>query len=284
MNETIFDNEPAIRLTFFFGIFIVMALWELAAPRRELKTSKPVRWLSNLGIVAINTFLVRFLFPTAAVGMAFVAKEGGWGFFNNVEISQWFAIAISVIFLDSVIYFQHVLFHGVPALWRLHRVHHTDLDYDVTTGARFHPIEIILSMLIKLAVVIAIGAPPVAVLLFEIILNGTAMFNHSNVRLPIAIDQVLRGIIVTPDMHRVHHSVEDHEANSNFGFALSVWDHAFGTYLAQPEKGHLDMEIGIHGFRDPAKLTLPHMLTLPFVGKVTGYAINRRTWEKIDDE
>jgi len=183
--------------------------------------------------------------------------------------------------MDFVIYLQHVLVHAVPALWRLHRVHHADLDYDVTTGARFHPIEIILSMLIKFATIVVLGPPVIAVVIFEVVLNAMAMFNHGNVRLPPGLDRVLRLLLVTPDMHRVHHSVEDNEANSNFGFNLSLWDRVFGTYIPQPRGGHEGMTIGIHGYRDPRQVSrLPGMLLLPFIGKVSGYAINRREWSK----
>jgi sterol desaturase/sphingolipid hydroxylase (fatty acid hydroxylase superfamily) len=175
--------------------------------------------------------------------------------------------------------------HAVPTLWRLHRVHHADLDYDLTTGARFHPIEIVLSMLIKFATIVVLGPPVVAVIIFEVLLNGMAMFNHGNVRLPLGLDRVLRLLVVTPDMHRVHHSVEDNETNSNFGFNLSLWDRLFGTYIAQPREGHQGMTIGIHQYRDPRQVArLPGMLLLPFVGKVTGYAINRREWSKGDGE
>ena len=188
-----------------------------------------------------------------------------------------------MIAMDLVIYLQHVLVHAVPSLWRLHRVHHADLDYDVTTGARFHPIEIILSMLIKFATIIVLGPPVVAVIIFEVILNAMAMFNHGNIKLPKSVDRVLRWLVVTPDMHRVHHSVEDNEANSNYGFNLSIWDRLFGTYIDQPRDGHLGMTIGIHKYRDPKQVDqLPGMLLLPFKGKITGYAINRREWSKQD--
>ncbi len=272
------DNEAVIRLGFFFGVFLVMAAWEVASPRRKLTESKAVRWFSNLGIVFLNTVILRLIFPAAAIGVALTAEQLNWGLLNNLEISPLFSIAADVIFLDFVIYVQHVLFHAIPAFWRLHRMHHTDLDYDVTTGSRFHPIEIILSMLIKMGVIAAIGAPPAAVLIFEVLLNATAMFNHGNVRLPEKLDRIIRMLIVTPDMHRVHHSVEDHEANSNFGFSLSVWDRIFGTYLDQPEKGHLGMTIGIRQFRDKKYLALHMMLAQPFIAEVTGYAINRRRW------
>ena len=279
------QNEPAIRLGFFLGIFAVMATWELIAPRRALTVSKAVRWSNNLGLVFLNSFIVRLLFPAAAVGVAAFASENGWGLLNYYSLPFALSIVLSVVALDFIIYLQHVLVHAVPALWRLHRVHHADLDFDVTTGSRFHTIEIILSMLIKFATIVVLGPPVVAVVIFEVVLNGMAMFNHSNVKLPLGIDRVLRLFVVTPDMHRVHHSVEDNETNSNFGFNLSIWDRAFGTYIDQPREGHEKMTIGIHTYRDPKQVSwLPGMLSLPFIGKVTGYAINRREWSKLEDK
>ncbi|MDH3935602.1 MAG: sterol desaturase family protein, partial [Gammaproteobacteria bacterium] len=202
-----------------------------------------------------------------------------WGLLNYYPVPAMAAIVVSVIAMDLIIYLQHVLVHAVPVLWRLHRVHHADPDYDVTTGARFHPIEIILSMLIKFATIVVLGPPLVAVVIFEVILNATAMFNHGNVSLPGRLDQVLRWLVVTPDMHRVHHSVEDDEANSNFGFSLPWWDHLFGTYRDQPRAGHEGMTIGIHKYRSTQQVSwLPGMLVLPFMGKVSGYVINRRVW------
>lgn len=256
-----------------------MAAWELAAPRRPLTVPKRMRWANNLGLIVLNTVLVRLLFPAAAVGMAAFAADQGWGLLNHYQTSAWFAVPISLIALDLVIWLQHVMVHAVPALWRLHRVHHADPDYDLTTGARFHPIEIVLSMLIKFTAIMVLGPPVLAVLLFEVILNGMAMFNHGNVRLPGSLDRVLRWFLVTPDMHRVHHSVEDDEANSNFGFNLSWWDRLFGTYRDQPRRGHAGMTIGILGYRQPREVTwLPGLLILPFRGRVTGYVINRRQW------
>jgi len=279
-NEFVLNNELPIRLGFFFGVFAVMALWEIMAPRRRLLTSKTVRWANNLGLVFLNSFIVRLAFPAAAVGMALQASERGWGLFNVIEAPYWAAVLLSVMALDFFIWLQHVMVHAVPVLWRLHRVHHADLDFDVTTGARFHTLEILLSMLIKFAVILLLGPPLVAVVIFEVLLNATAMFNHGNVRLPQALDRVLRLFVVTPDMHRVHHSVEDDETNSNFGFNLPWWDRLFGTYRAQPRGGHETMTIGIHTFRTDTWCSwLPGMLSIPFVGKVQDYAINRRQWE-----
>ena len=275
------QNEIAIRLGFFFSIFAVMAAWEIIAPRRALTVSKAVRWANNLGLVFLNTLVLRLLFPAAAVGMAAFADEHGWGLLNYYSLPFALSVVLAVVAMDFIIYLQHVLVHAVPALWRLHRVHHADLDYDVTTGARFHPIEIVLSMLIKFATIIVLGAPVLAVMVFEVVLNAMAMFNHSNVSLPRGLDRIVRLFVVTPDMHRVHHSTEDNEANSNFGFNLSLWDRLFGTYIDQPREGHDRMTIGIHKYRDPKQVNqLPGMLALPFVGRITGYAINRREWSK----
>jgi sterol desaturase/sphingolipid hydroxylase (fatty acid hydroxylase superfamily) len=262
----IIANEMFVRLGMFLGVFVLVALWEVASPRRELTFTRLVRWSGNLGIVAVNTIILRLLFPAAAVGVAVLAKAYGWGLFNMFAVPDAVAIIASVIILDLVIYLQHVLVHAVPGLWLLHRMHHADLDYDVTTGARFHPIEIILSMLIKLTTVSALGAPPVAVVIFEVLLNATAMFNHGNIKLPRSLDRVLRWFVVTPDMHRVHHSVIRKETNSNFGFNLPWWDRLFGTYIDQPQKGHEGMTIGIEKFRTASDLRLDKMLIQPFTG------------------
>jgi sterol desaturase/sphingolipid hydroxylase (fatty acid hydroxylase superfamily) len=276
MNILIIENEPIIRLSCFLGMFLVLALAELVAPRRRLSTSKSTRWFANIGIVVINTAVLRLLFPVAAVGMALVAAQKNWGLFNNIAVPYWAAVFLSVLILDCVIYVQHVMFHAIPIFWRLHMMHHADLDFDFTTGSRFHPIEIILSMLIKMAAVVLIGAPAVAVIIFEVLLNATAMFNHGNVFIPLAIDRVLRLIVITPDMHRVHHSVFPFETNSNFGFNFPWWDRLMGTYRAQPRSGHEQMTIGLNQFRDPSKLTLMRILALPFIGALGGYPINRR--------
>jgi sterol desaturase/sphingolipid hydroxylase (fatty acid hydroxylase superfamily) len=279
LNDFIMANEVPVRLAFFFGVFAIMAVWEVLAPKRALTVSKAVRWANNLGLVFVNSFILRLLFPAAAVGMAVFAVENGWGLLNYYSLPAIAAVMVSIVAMDFVIYLQHVMVHAVPVLWRLHRVHHADLDFDVTTGSRFHTFEIILSMLIKFATIIVLGPPVVAVVIFEVVLNATAMFNHSNVSLPKAFDRVLRWFVVTPDMHRVHHSVEDDEANSNFGFSLPWWDRLFGTYRDQPRAGHEGMTIGIHTYRSMKQVSwLPGMLALPLVGKVTGYAINRREW------
>ncbi len=280
----VMQYEPAIRLSFFFGIFAVMAMWELMAPRRALTVSKIVRWSNNIGLVFINSIILRLLFPAGAIGIAAFAAENGWGLLNYYSLPYVLAIVLSVVAMDFIIYLQHVLVHAIPVLWRFHRVHHADLDFDLTTGARFHTVEIILSMLIKFATIAVLGPPIVAVVIFEVVLNGMAMFNHANVHLPLALDRVLRLLLVTPDMHRVHHSSEDNETNSNYGFNLAIWDRAFGTYIDQPRGGHQGMTIGIHKYRDPKQVNrLPGMLLLPFIGKITGYAINRREWSKFED-
>ncbi|MFP3943042.1 MAG: sterol desaturase family protein [Alphaproteobacteria bacterium] len=275
MDEILLTHEPLIRLGFFAGILALMALWELLAPRRQQAVGRALRWPNNLGIVALNTVLLRLVFPTAAVGFALFAGARGWGLFNAVEAPGWIAIAASVLVLDFAIYLQHVLFHAVPAFWRLHRMHHADLDFDVTTGLRFHPLEILLSMGIKLAVIAAVGPPAVAVLIFEVLLNATSMFNHGNVRMPPGLDRILRWIVVTPDMHRVHHSVLPHETNSNFGFNLPWWDRLLGTYRAQPAAGHEAMTIGIEQFRTRRDEWLDRLLLQPFRGPASGYPINR---------
>jgi sterol desaturase/sphingolipid hydroxylase (fatty acid hydroxylase superfamily) len=276
MSEVLFAGEPLIRLSAFAAIFAAMAAWEIAAPRRERRLARGTRWPGNVGVVVIDTLLVRLLFPTTAVGLALIAEARGWGLFHALDIPAWAGVPAAVIALDLAIYLQHVLFHAVPALWRLHRMHHADLEIDVTTGARFHPVEILLSMGIKLGVVAALGAPAAGVLAFEVLLNATSMFNHSNVRMPAWLDRVLRWIVVTPDMHRVHHSVAARETNSNFGFNLPWWDRLFGTYRDQPAAGHDAMTLGVEQFRDPAEQRLDRMLTQPFRVDDKTYALGRR--------
>jgi sterol desaturase/sphingolipid hydroxylase (fatty acid hydroxylase superfamily) len=275
MTNLLLANEPLIRLGFFLGILLAMALWEVAAPRRRREIPRLLRWSNNLGIVIVDTLLVRLTFPIVAVALAVIAEERGWGLFNAFETHAWVAFIVSMLALDLAIYLQHVMFHAVPALWRLHRMHHADLEFDVTTGLRFHPVEILLSMAIKLAVVVALGPPAVAVLVFEVLLNATAMFNHSNVRIPAGIDRILRLVVVTPDMHRVHHSIHPSETNSNFGFNLPWWDRLLGTYRPQPREGHEAMTIGIEQFRTRRDLWLDRMLIQPLIGRASSYPINR---------
>jgi sterol desaturase/sphingolipid hydroxylase (fatty acid hydroxylase superfamily) len=274
LGELALAHEPALRLGAFFGIFAVMALWEALAPRRQRLFPRRARWSHNLALVALNGVIVRLAFPVAAVSFAALAAERGWGLLNAFEAPAWVAIPAAVIVLDLAIYLQHVMFHAVPVLWRLHRVHHADPDFDVTTGARFHPIEMALSMLIKLAVISVLGAPAVAVLAFEIVLNAAAMFNHANVRLPSGVDRILRWFLVTPDMHRVHHSVEVDETNSNFGFNLPWWDRLFGTYREAARLPQERMTIGVQGLGGYAQcVRLPGLLVIPFQGAGTDYAI-----------
>jgi len=284
LSDWLLANEKLLRSSIFFGMMAVMALWEVFAPRRHRLLPRLLRWTNNLGLLVLNIAIARLIFPLAAVGVADFVADNGWGLMNVYEVPFLLAVVISVIALDFIIYLQHVLVHAVPALWRLHRVHHADPDFDVTTGLRFHPIEIILSLLIKFAAIVVLGAPVVAVVIFEILLNAGAMFNHANVRLPIGLDKVLRWVIVTPDMHRVHHSVEDDEANSNFGFSLTWWDRLFGTYIEQPRGGHEGMIIGIHHYNDPKQVSWLHgMLSLPFRAKIGGYTINRRSWDETNE-
>ena len=276
MGDALLQNEPTIRAGVFLVVLAAMAAWEAAAPRRALGLSRARRWPSNLGMVAINAVLLRLIFPTAAVGVALIGEQRGWGLLRVIAMPAWLQIALTVLLLDLAVYLQHVLAHAVPVFWRLHRMHHADLDFDVTTGVRFHPIEILLSMMLKVAVVMAIGAAPLGVLIFEVLLNATSMFNHGNVRVPAAFDRVLRWLVVTPDMHRVHHSIEPHETNSNFGFNLPWWDRLLGTYRPQPAAGHTAMTIGLDSFRDPAALRLDRMLLQPFEGAAGRYPINRQ--------
>ncbi len=262
------EREVVFRLACFGAIFIVMLLWELRAPKRRLSVSKGQRWTANLGLLALNSFVTRLLFPAAAIGIAYSAGLAGWGLFNNIALPYWLEVVLAVLMLDLAIYLQHLLMHRVPLLWRLHRVHHADLDIDLTTGSRFHTVEIIFSMLIKWCVISLLGPALLAVLIFEALLNGMAMFNHANVRLPSTVDRWLRKLLVTPDMHRVHHSILLAETNSNYGFNLSIWDRGFNTYIDQPAKGHDAMTIGIPGFRDASQVDrITGMLALPFVNR-----------------
>jgi len=256
--------EQAIRLSVFTAVLLLVALWEIIAPRRPLLDNKKRRWFTNLALVVIDTTAVRFLFPILPVALAQVAEARGWGLSHALQMTPWFKILLGFVILDFIIYLQHLLFHHIPLLWRVHRMHHTDLDLDVTSGNRFHPLEIAISMLIKMAAIILLGAPSQAVLTFEVVLNACAMFSHGNIRLPAVLDRLLRLFLVTPDMHRVHHSVIVRETNSNFGFSLPWWDRICGTYRPQPEKGHLDMTIGLKEYRDPEKLTLLRLLVQPF--------------------
>lgn len=263
MSAFLLGHEPAVRLAGFAGVLAAMALWELAAPRRALLRGRR-RWWTNLGLSAAGTLLIRFALPTLAVGIAIWAATENVGLFNRLDLPLLLSIPLTIIALDLLIYAQHVAFHRFSIFWRLHRVHHADPDIDTTTGVRFHPLEIFVSMLIKMAAVAALGAPAVAVLVFEVLLNGTTMFNHGNVRLGEAVDRALRLVIVTPDMHRVHHSVERDEHDSNFGFNLSIWDRLFGTYRASPRGGQTGMRIGLADCTDFKPTWFFWSLALPF--------------------
>ncbi|MCO6456818.1 MAG: sterol desaturase family protein [Pirellulaceae bacterium] len=258
-------TELGVRLGCFLAVLTAMAAWELLLPRRSLVAGKLGRWASNLALVAMNAGLVRVVMPISVVGAALFADARGWGLLQLVEWPTWLEFVLAVAALDLAIYLQHVMFHAVPLFWRLHMVHHADLDFDVTTGLRFHTLEILLSALIKLGLTLLLGPPAAAVIVFEVLLNATSMFNHSNVRIPGWLDRLLRCFVVTPDMHRVHHSVIPRETNSNFGFNLPWWDYLLGTYRPQPEGGHERMRIGLTTFADERQVDrLPGMLLLPF--------------------
>lgn len=259
------SNELVLRLSFFVGVFLIMASWEVLKPFRPLQYSRLLRWRANLGVVLLNSLLLRVMFPVAAVGVAQYAQITGLGLFNYIDWPFWLEVLLAVVLFDFLIYGQHVLFHKVGLLWRFHQMHHADPDFDVTTGARFHPVEIVLSMLIKMSMILLFGPAVVAVIIFEILLNASAMFNHSNIKLPSKIDKVIRAVLVTPDMHRVHHSTIRSEADSNYGFALSCWDRLFATYTEVSVKGKSGVEIGLKELVDPAQICrLSGMLMLPF--------------------
>jgi sterol desaturase/sphingolipid hydroxylase (fatty acid hydroxylase superfamily) len=258
------NTEATVRLGFFAGVFLVVSILEIFMPRRTRTNRRSHRWFANLTLVALNPISVRLLFPVLPVGLAAIAAERNWGLLNNVSLPLWLEMVIGVLALDLAVYLQHVLHHAIPLLWRLHMIHHCDLDFDLTTGVRFHPIEIVVSMTFKLAAVIIVGPPALAVLIFEVALNALSMFNHSNIHIPTRLDGAIRSLLVTPDMHRVHHSVIISETNSNYGFCLSWWDRLLGTYTDQPDAGHLEMTIGLSQFRDSAKLNLANLLILPF--------------------
>src|SRR5437588_3814256 len=258
------NTELIVRVGAALCLFSALALWEVLAPRRAMLVGRARRWPANLGILVLDALLVRLLIPVAAVGVAVIAAQRGWGLLNITPWPAWLEALFGFLALDFAIYAQHVAFHKVPLLWRLHRMHHADLDIDVSTGLRFHPLEIILSMLIKIAVVLLIGVPACAVIAFEVLLNATSIFKHSNAALPVWADRLRRLLMVTPDMHRVHHSVLRHETDSNFGFNLPWWDRVFGTYRPQPETGHDRMTVGLPIFRDPQELRLARLITQPF--------------------
>jgi sterol desaturase/sphingolipid hydroxylase (fatty acid hydroxylase superfamily) len=260
----IVSNGDTLRLGVFILIFLIVATWEVVARRRDLKHPRSSRWYGNIGLGSLNPLVLRFCFPILVVGIAVQAQQHGWGLFNLIEIPQTMEFLLCLLLLDFAIYLQHIAFHRLSWLWRLHKVHHSDPDFDLSTALRFHPLEIVLSMFIKMIVAGLLGVPPLAVLIFEIVLNLTAMFNHGNIKIPIGVDRVLRKLLVTPDMHRVHHSTIPTETNSNYGFNLSCWDYLFHTYVAQPENGHDDMTVGLDEYKGSDKLRLLELLTLPF--------------------
>ena len=257
-------SESTIRLAAFLTIFATMAVLELGLPRRDPNAYKWTRWRTNLAMVIVDSIVLRIVFPMAAVGTAIWAEQRGYGLFRAFETPGLLAGVVAFIVLDFAVWLEHWASHKIPILWRIHRMHHSDIDFDVTTALRFHPLEIILSMVWKAGVVIALGAPVLAVLAFEIVLNGAAMFNHSNFKLPLRTDRVLRWLIVTPDMHRIHHSIRRHETDSNYGFNFAFWDRLFGTYSVDPQDGHTGMTIGLPDYQDTAPTSLIWSLVLPF--------------------
>ena len=264
MTDLIIAQEGALRLGCFLGIMLIVLGCERASPRRLITASRR-RWFVNLGLIVIDTAVLRLLLPAAMVGAALFAAERGWGFFNHIAAPLWLATVVVIVILDLGVWAQHVAMHKIAPLWRLHRVHHTDTEVDVTTGVRFHPLEILLSLAYKGALVIVLGAPPIAVLAFEIILNASSLFSHGNVRLPLGVDRLLRWVVVTPDMHRVHHSIVRAETDSNYGFNLSLWDRLFGTYRPRPAAGHEGMTIGLPTFRSPGEQRLSQLLLQPLL-------------------
>ncbi len=275
LDTFIIENEQAFRLSIFLGLLMIMGLWELSAPRKVPTISKAKRWLNNLGLVFFNGFMLKLVFPVASTSMAIIAAQNNWGVLNYYDVSYTLGVIIFIIAMDLLLYFQHVMVHAVPIFWRLHRVHHADLDYDTSTGARFHTLEIFLSFAIKLTAIVLMGPSVLAVILFEVILNATAMFNHGNVGLPNWLDRSLRWVIVTPDMHRIHHSIEEDETNSNFGFSMSLWDRIFGTYKSDARASNENITIGIKVIRDPKETNnILGMLMIPFRHKNKHYIIN----------
>ena len=256
--------EVWIRVGSFTLLLVAFAIWEHFQPRRVRVGRRLVRWVSNLGLVVLSSVTVSLILPVSSLVMAHMAAVRGWGLFNNYEWPHALVFVLCVVALDFIIYAQHFLFHAVPGLWKLHQVHHSDIDLDATSGLRFHVIEIVLSMLVKLAAIVTLGPPVLAVLAFEVILNGTALFNHADIKLPPRVDALLRLFLVTPDMHRVHHSVIRCETDSNYGFNLSIWDRLFGTYRAQPQEGHEGMTIGVNAFREEREQWLDRLLLQPF--------------------
>ncbi len=262
--SSVASNENFIRIGVFAAVLAIMAILEALFPRRKRTQGRGRRWVTNLGLVVIDSVAVKLLVPITALAAAEIASAKGWGLFALVDLPVVFEIVAAVILLDLAIYGQHIASHKLPILWRFHKVHHADRDIDVTTGTRFHPVEIVLSMFYKCLCVLLIGPAVIAVFIFEVVLNATAMFNHANVRLPSWLDRGIRMILVTPDMHRVHHSVIRRETDSNYGFSLSVWDRLFRTYIPQPAAGHDRMTIGLSQYQTSRPSSLTWCLNLPF--------------------
>jgi sterol desaturase/sphingolipid hydroxylase (fatty acid hydroxylase superfamily) len=274
LDTLLLDHESTIRLGFFLGAFALLSIWELFAPRRALETSKVIRWTNHVALAIVNILMIRVLFPLVAVGLAVFVNERGTGLLNMFPVPYPLAIVASLLAFDLAVYLIHLAFHTAPVLWRMHRVHHADVDFDVATALRFHPLQMVLSALVKFAVILVLGPPVLAVLLFETVFHALLLFNHTNVRIPPAVDRVLRWFVVTPDMHRVHHSVQPAETDSNFGFALAWWDRLFGTYRAEPAAGHERMTLGIGQFRERREFWLDRLLLNPFIDEPSSKPAN----------
>ena len=283
MIEYIYNNEPTIRLSVFLGAFGLLLCWEWIQPKRKPAVNKIKRWINNFLLIICSTIIVRLVVPTAAVGVAYLVEQNNWGFANYFELETWIKFLVTFVLLDFLIYFQHLTFHVLPILWRFHRVHHSDTDCDVTTGLRFHPVEIVISIFIKLMAIIILGAPVLAVIIFEITLNFMSMFTHSNIKLNKSFEPILRWFIVTPDMHRIHHSTRENETNSNFAFHISLWDRIFGTYMAEPKYGQLEMNIGLDRFNEEKWQKFTGLLYMPLESSIRGYAINYRDTRNADE-
>ena len=262
--ENLFDDAGLMRFAVFAGLFVLLVLLEQLFPRRSRTQPRRQRWVTNGALIVIDTLALRLILPVAALGMAGIAEARGWGLFNMIDWPEWLEIILCVVILDMAIYWQHVATHRVPLLWRLHKVHHVDRDLDATSGFRFHPLEIVGSMIFKIALVALLGPAIVAVFIFELLLNAGSMFSHANLRLPLRLDQALRLALVTPDMHRIHHSTREHETNTNYGFSTSAWDRLFGTYRDDPQDGHERMTIGLDEYQDERPARLLPSLAIPF--------------------
>jgi diguanylate cyclase (GGDEF)-like protein len=283
MIELLYKSEATIRLSVFLGSFSLLALWEFISPRRKPAQGKLKRWLNNVGLLVLSTLIVRLIVPTAAVGVAYLAEETNLGLMSYIDLPFWPKVAVSFILLDFLIYLQHAMFHVLPLMWRFHRVHHSDPDCDVSTGLRFHPVEMFISICFKMLIIFILGAPVLAVILFEIVLNLMSMFTHSNIGLNRGVERFIRYGFVTPDMHRIHYSTRENETNSNFGFNFSLWDRLFGTYMAAPKDGHQNMTIGLNRFREANWQAFQGLLFMPMVKSMGGYAINYRDTRNADE-